>query len=66
MKMESYVTFEDEIKLFCAMDGIEFVNNSICEIFTKSMGKLKTIEGSNKIKVRVKYNDGCIQIERID
>lgn len=57
--------FEDEIKLFCAMDGIELTKRSITKVFEKYLGKLKIVEGSNKIKVKIKCKNGCIQIERI-
>ena len=57
--------FEDEIKLFGGMNGIEFIEKSIETIFSKYIGKLPTIEGSNKYKVKIKAKKGKIVIEKI-
>ncbi len=57
--------FEDEIKLFLGMNGIEFVNKSIESIFSKYIGKLPTCGGSNRYKVKIKARKGKIVIERI-
>ncbi len=57
--------FEDKIKLFCGMDGIEFMNRSICEVLQHIGINLPTIEGSNEVEVKIKVREGVILIERI-
>jgi len=57
--------FEDEIKLFLGMNGITLINSNIEKVFSKYIGRLPSVEGSNNIKVRIKCKDGMIQIERI-